>query len=97
MLSETAEFSDIKFIVTMKSDLVPNGAIYEFTEPNYLGRAGVLQKPTMYVKKDKDILRFSCKEILVSIAIWLVFKEGNLDVVMVVLALGGDTALLERC
>jgi hypothetical protein len=66
---ETAEFSDIKFIVTMKSDLVPNGAIYEFTEPNYLGRAGVLQKPTMYVKKDKDILRFSCKEILgVSIA-----------------------------
>lgn len=61
---ETAEFSDIKFIVTMKSDLVPNGSIIEFTEPNYLGRAGVLQKPTMYVKKDKDILRFSCKEIL---------------------------------
>lgn len=61
---DTSEFSGIKFIVTMKSDLVPNGSIYEFTEPNYLGRAGVLQKPTMYVKKDKDILRFSCKEIL---------------------------------
>lgn len=61
---EKARFSDIDFIVTMKTDLVPNGMLYEFTVPNYLGRAGVLQKPTMYVKKDKDILRFSCKEIL---------------------------------
>lgn len=61
---ETAKFSDIDFIVTMKHDLVPNGVIYQFTKPNYLGRAGVLQKPTMYVKKDKDMLRFSCKEIL---------------------------------
>jgi hypothetical protein len=61
---ESAKFGDIDFIVTLKSDIVPHGVIYEFTKPNYLGRAGVLQKPTMYVKKDKDILSFSCREIL---------------------------------
>lgn len=61
---DKAQFSGIDFIVTMKTDLVPNGVIYQFTKPNYLGRAGVLQKPTMYVKKDKDILSFSCREII---------------------------------
>lgn len=61
---DKAKFGDIDFIVTMKSDLVPNGMMYQFTKPNYLGRAGVLQKPTMYVKKDKDILTFSCREMI---------------------------------
>lgn len=59
---ESAKVGNIDFIVTMKSDLVPNGVIYEFTKPNYLGRAASLQKPTMYIKKDKDIIRFSCRE-----------------------------------
>lgn len=59
---EKAQVAGIDFIVTMKHDLVPNGVMYQFTKPNYLGKAGVLQKPTMYVKKDKDILRFSCVE-----------------------------------
>lgn len=61
---DKAKFGDIDFIVTMKNDLVPNGMMYQFTKPNYLGRAGVLVKPTMYVKKDKDILTFSCREII---------------------------------
>lgn len=61
---QKAEMGGIDFIVTLKTDLVPNGVIYEFTKPNYLGRAGVLQKPTMYVKKDKDILSFSCREMI---------------------------------
>lgn len=61
---DKAKFGGIDFIVTLKTDLVPNGVIYEFTKPNYLGRAGVLQKPTMYVKKDKDILTFSCREMI---------------------------------
>ena len=61
---DKAKFGDIDFIVTMKNDLVPNGIMYQFTKPNYLGRAGVLQKPTMYVKKDKDILTFSCREMI---------------------------------
>lgn len=66
---QTSKFGGVDFIVTQQNDLVPNGAMYEFTQPNYLGRAGVLQKPTMYVKRDKDLIHMSCKEILgVSIA-----------------------------
>lgn len=57
-----AKVFDLEFIVTAKRDLIPNGVMYQFTNPNYLGRAGVLQQPTMYVKKEKDILRFSCVE-----------------------------------
>lgn len=57
-----AEFGGVQFVVTMKNDIVGNGEIYQFTKPNFLGHAGVLEAPTMYVKKDKDILRFSCRE-----------------------------------
>jgi hypothetical protein len=52
----------VKHIFTMKRDLVPDGVIYQYAEPNYLGRAYVLQEPTMYVEKKKDILRFSAME-----------------------------------
>lgn len=61
---EKSEISGIPFIVTLKHDLVPNGVIYEFTKPNYLGRAGVLEKPKMYVKMDKDMLSMSCREVI---------------------------------
>lgn len=59
---QKAKFGGIDFIVTLKHDLVPNGKIYEFAPANYLGKAGVLQKPTMYVKKDKDMLSMTCVE-----------------------------------
>lgn len=59
---QKAQFGGIDFVVTMKNDLVGNGDLYQFTKPNFLGHAGVLEEPTMYVKKDKDILRFSCRE-----------------------------------
>ena len=51
----------IPHIATMKSDLVPDQVIYQFTEPNFLGRHYVLQDATMYVEKKKDILRFSAQ------------------------------------
>lgn len=59
---EKASMFGLDFIVTSKHDLIPNGVMYQFTHPNYLGRAGVFMKPTMWVKKEKDILRFSCAE-----------------------------------
>ncbi len=61
---DKASMSGIDFIVTLKHDLVPNGKIYQFAPPNYLGKAGVLEKPTMYVKKDKDIISMTCREII---------------------------------
>lgn len=59
---ESSELTGVKLLITNKSDLVPNGTVYQFAPPNYLGKAFVLQKPTMYVKKDKDMLEFSCSE-----------------------------------
>lgn len=52
----------IRHIFTIKSELVPDNVVYQFAEPNYLGRAYVLQNVTMYVEKKKDILRFSAQE-----------------------------------
>lgn len=52
----------IRHIFTIKDELVPNNVVYQFAEPNYLGRAYILQNVTMYVEKKKDILRFSAQE-----------------------------------
>ncbi len=50
---------DVPHIATMKRNLVPDNVVYQFAEPNYMGRLYILQDATMYVKKEKDILKFS--------------------------------------
>lgn len=57
-----AEVMGVRHIFTIKRDLVPDGVVYQFAEPDYLGRAYILQDVTMYVEKKKDILRFSAQE-----------------------------------
>lgn len=59
---QSAELMGVRHIFTMKRDLVPDGVVYQFAEPNFLGRAYILQDVTMYVEKKKDILRFSAQE-----------------------------------
>jgi hypothetical protein len=59
---QSAELGGVRHIYTQKRDLVPDGVMYQFTEPNFLGRAYVMQDVTMYVEKKKDILRFSAQE-----------------------------------
>jgi hypothetical protein len=59
---QSAEVFGVRHIFTLKRDLVPDGVVYQFAEPNFLGRAYVLQDVTMYVEKKKDILRFSAQE-----------------------------------
>jgi hypothetical protein len=49
----------IPHIFTIKRELVPDYRVYQFTTPDFLGRAYVLEDTTMYVEKKKDILRFS--------------------------------------
>ena len=49
----------VPHLITIKRDLVPDDTVYQFTTPDYLGRAYVLEDVTMYVEKKKDILRFS--------------------------------------
>jgi hypothetical protein len=60
-LSEAKIFG-VRHAFTMKRALVPDNVVYQFAEPNFLGRAYVLQDVTMYVEKKKDILRFSAHE-----------------------------------
>ena len=58
---EEFAFFDVRHLATMKKQLVPDNVVYQFAEPSYMGRFYTLQDATMYVKKDKDILRFSAQ------------------------------------
>jgi len=60
-LQEATVFG-VRHLFTIKADLVPNDEMYQFAEPEFLGRFYTLQDPTMYVEKKKDILRFSARE-----------------------------------
>lgn len=54
----------IPHISTIKKSLVGNGVVYKFAEPNFLGRAYRLQDITSFVKKEKNIIRFSATEVI---------------------------------
>lgn len=59
---DEAKLFGVRHAITMKRSLVPDNVVYQFAEPNFLGRAYVLSDVTMYVEKKKDILRFSAFE-----------------------------------
>lgn len=72
-LSGLPEFKifGIPHLVTIKSDLVADGEVYQFTEPSFLGKAYSLKDVTMYVERKKDLIRSSAEEIIgISIANW---------------------------
>ena len=52
----------IPHLFTIKRNLVPDNVVYQFTEPDFLGRAYILQNVRMFVKKENDILRFYAQE-----------------------------------
>lgn len=57
-----AKIFGVRHAFTIKRGLVPDNVVYQFAEPNFLGRAYILEDVTMYVEKKKDILRFSAQE-----------------------------------
>lgn len=59
---DRATFGGVPFVVTLSDDLIGNGILLQFAPSNYLGKAGVLMKPTMNLEKKKDILTFSVRE-----------------------------------
>ena len=75
-----AKIFGVKHLFTIKRDIVPDGVIYLFAEPEYLGRFYTLQDPTMYVEKKKDILRFSARETL-SVTFANLVGCGRIDIV----------------
>lgn len=51
-----------RHIFTIKDELVPDGVVYLFTEPEFLGRFYILQDVTMYVEKREDIITMNATE-----------------------------------
>ena len=52
------EIMGVRFIVTIKRDLVPDGTIYMFAEPKFLGKFFVLEDTTMYIDRKAFMLEF---------------------------------------
>jgi hypothetical protein len=52
----------VPHLFSIKRELIADNVVYQFTEPGYFGEAYTLEEVKMYVKKEKDILRFSGRE-----------------------------------
>jgi hypothetical protein len=57
-----AQFEDgalgLKVVATIKRQLVPDGAVYHFGDPKYIGRSFVWQEPTLHVNQMEDSVSF---------------------------------------
>jgi hypothetical protein len=51
-------FANLKWIVTIKTDLVKNGTIYFFADPKFLGKHLMLEDTTMYIDRRAFMLEF---------------------------------------
>ena len=58
------EFMGVRFIVTIKWDLVPTNTIFLFAEPKFLGKLFMIEDVTMYVNKRAFMLEFFAYECL---------------------------------
>lgn len=52
------EWFGMRFIVTIKNDLVPTNSMYLFAAPAYLGKNYVLDDVTMYIRREFYLLEF---------------------------------------
>lgn len=59
---ERFEMFKAPWIATIKSDLVPNGYMYQFTTKEFLGNALMLEDITVTIKKEYDIIRMRAQE-----------------------------------
>ena len=58
------EIMGVKWIVTIKTDLVPNSTIFQFAEPKFLGKFYILEDTTMYIDRKAFMLEFYAYESL---------------------------------
>jgi len=52
------EIMGVSWIVTIKRDLVPDGSMYQFAEPKFLGKFYTLEDVVMYIKREAFMLEF---------------------------------------
>jgi len=58
------EIMGVRFIITIKRDLVPDSTIFLFAEPKFLGKFFVLEDVTMYIDRRAYMLEFFAYESL---------------------------------
>lgn len=61
--SET-EFANVRWIITIKRDLVPDDTIFYFADPKFIGKSYMLEDTTMYIKREAYLLEFFAYETL---------------------------------
>ncbi len=55
-------FMGLRWIVTIKQDLVPNNDMYMFADPEWLGKHFQLEDTTMYIRREAYMLEFFAYE-----------------------------------
>jgi hypothetical protein len=58
------EIMGVRWIVTIKRDLVPDGSTFQFAEPKFLGKFFILEDTTMYIDRKAYMLEFFAYESL---------------------------------
>ena len=58
------EIMGVRWIVTIKRDLVPDGTTFQFAEPKFLGKFFILEDTTMYIDRKAYMLEFFAYESL---------------------------------
>ncbi len=59
-----AEFMGVKWIVTIKKDLVPTNHMYHFADPKFIGKSYILEDTTMYIRREAYMIEFFAYETL---------------------------------
>lgn len=58
------EIMGVRWIVTIKRDLVPDSTIFQYAEPKFLGKFYILEDTTMYIDRKAFMLEFYAYESL---------------------------------
>ena len=72
------EIMGVRYIITIKRDLVPDGTVFLFAEPKFIGKFYVLEDTTMYIDRRAYMLEFFAYESLGS-AVGNVASIGRVD------------------
>lgn len=72
------ELMGVRWIITIKRDLVPDSTIFLFAEPKYMGKFFILEDTTMYVDRRAYMLEFFAYE-SIGAAIGNVAAVGRVD------------------
>lgn len=52
------EFANMRWVITLKRDLVPDDTIFMFADPKFIGKNFMLEDATMYVRREAYMLEF---------------------------------------